>query len=305
MIKKVYYSVADLTFKLSLPIEKDVNILLPSFLSFRVDECEVCDAEMLFGFEAHDEHVTIPAKGALIEEAVNDMGCVRLLNSEAGYVVELCAQPGGKWHVMSADRRFGKVVARMQWDDEYVGEALCSMLRIVFSMAVIFRGGVSVHAAAVAWHDRAYMFMGKSGTGKSTHARLWMSHLPECELINDDNPAIRLNDGKVFLYGTPWSGKTPCYKNVRYILAGAVRLRQAGANRFIERTDVEAFTMLFPGCSVIRSDNDMCNVLYDTLAQVVGLINVGELECLPDEVAATLCVASLSRENLIKSDESD
>ena len=56
----------------------------------------------------------------------------------------------------------------------------------------------------------AYAFTAKSGTGKSTHVSLWMQHIPDCDIMNDDNPIIRLKDDGVYVYGGPWSGKTPC-----------------------------------------------------------------------------------------------
>ena len=57
------------------------------------------------------------------------------------------------------------------------------------------------------------MLLGKSGTGKSTHSRLWLKYIPDTKLLNDDNPAVRIMDNNtIMIYGTPWSGKTPCYK---------------------------------------------------------------------------------------------
>ena len=62
--------------------------------------------------------------------------------------------------------------------------------------------------------------MGKSGTGKSTHSRLWLENVPGATLLNDDNPIVRLTLVGAIVYGSPWSGKTPCYKNESAPLAG-------------------------------------------------------------------------------------
>ncbi len=76
------------------------------------------------------------------------------------------------------------------------------------------------------------MFLGPSGTGKSTHASLWLENVEGTELVNDDNPVVRiLDDGSIKVYGSPWSGKTPCYLNVNYPLGGIVNLIQASHNK--------------------------------------------------------------------------
>ena len=135
--------------------------------------------------------------------------------------------------------------------------------------------------------------MGKSGTGKSTHSALWLKHIPGCTLLNDDNPAVRLVGDGAVAYGTPWSGKTPCYRNLSYPIGGMVRLSQAPANRFVRRREVDAFVVLYPGCSVITDDERLNGALCDTLARLTERVTVGTLECLPDEAAATLCWQNL------------
>ena len=61
---------------------------------------------------------------------------------------------------------------------------------------------------------RGYLFLGHSGTGKSTHARQWLAAFDDAWLLNDDNPILRvMEDGEVRVYGSPWSGKTHFYNN--------------------------------------------------------------------------------------------
>ena len=70
--------------------------------------------------------------------------------------------------------------------------ALDNALMILFAMASACTGTVLFHSAVVSLDGRGYMFLGKSGTGKSTHARLWLQNIPGTELMNDDNPAVRV-----------------------------------------------------------------------------------------------------------------
>ena len=64
------------------------------------------------------------------------------------------------------------------------------------------------HGSCVAVDGAAYCFTAKSGTGKSTHTRLWREMPGErAVMINDDKPLIRIRDGQATVFGTPWDGK--------------------------------------------------------------------------------------------------
>lgn len=288
-----HYCVAGFTFSVELPAGKDADALLPSFRPF-VCRNEV-QGDWLLGFTAtaggsHD------LDGRLIEESESDMGLVRLYAIDGGYGVAIASTPGGTFHTMTANSDFTAIDARIDWSDRYAGHVVTSMLRIAYSQAVLLHDAISLHASAVACDGKAYLFMGRSGTGKSTHSVLWLKHVPGCELLNDDNPTVRLIDGgsRAMAFGTPWSGKTPCYKQLAMPVGGMVRLNQAPANRFHRCDGVEAFMAIFPGCSVIAGDERLRNGLYDTLARLSEVATVGTLECLPDADAALLCHAALA-----------
>lgn len=243
--------------------------------------------------------VEVPADGGeLLDVAENDMGTTFLyrLPGDGGYRIVLRCSPQGPEHAMLADSRFRRLRAAIRWDDPYAGIALSSLLRIAFSQAVLRHDGIALHAAAVVWRRRAYLFMGKSGTGKSTHARQWLRAFPGSRLLNDDNPILRMVDGVPMVWGSPWSGKTPCYHNAAAPVAGIVRLRQAPGNRFLPLADVDALTAVLPGCSVIPSDVRLSGHLYATLSAAVSAVPVGILHCLPDVAAARLCAAALGAE---------
>lgn len=294
MMREYDFRVAGFLFKLHLPEEQDIDRLLPSFRPFRC----VTDIQgrAIFNFVAVSSSLSEKGIIRVLEETESDLGHIRLLEMAEGYRVELRYTAGSPVHVLHAEPFFTLAMANIRWDDPYAGEVLCSLLRIVYSQAILFWGGISVHASAVAWRGKAYLFMGKSGTGKSTHAVQWLKCFPKSELLNDDNPTIRMESGRSIAYGTPWSGKTPCYENRCFPVGGIVRLRQADANRFVLQKDVDAFITLLPGCSAIRLHSYLCNGLYDTLAETVSAVPVGELDCLPDEGAALLCEESLTKE---------
>ena len=152
-----------------------------------------------------------------------------------------------------------------------------------------------VHASVIAHDGHGYMFLGRSGTGKSTHNRLWLSHIDDTELLNDDNPVIRVFGSKAVVYGTPWSGKTPCYKNMQVPLKAVVRLSQAPYNKITRLAPLQSFASLMPACSCKRWDSESMGMLHKSVEKAISVVSCYHLECLPDEAAAVLCHAAVSK----------
>ena len=280
-----HYTVADFSFAVTLLEERDLDMLLPSFRSFRSGT--PAEGEKLFELV---EYASLPAREAdvLLDEDSNDMGHTLLYRTPSGYRIEL-DYDNGLPHVVEFDEAVADVRAFIRWDDRFAKTALSSMLRIVFAQAILPHGAVSVHASVVVNDGKGFLFMGKSGTGKSTHSGLWLKHIEGSWLLNDDNPMLRLTEGGVRVYGSPWSGKTHCYRNESAPVAGIVRLKQAPRNRFRVCEDIAAFSAVLPGCSVLRQDMRLHEAMCETLAELTEMTLVGELECLPDREAAEVC----------------
>ena len=178
--------------------------------------------------------------------------------------------------------------------------ALNNALMVLYALATAGLGTALFHAASVSYKGLGYLFLGKSGTGKSTHARLWLKYIEGTELFNDDNPVVRLfeKDGRKFAvaYGSPWSGKTPCYKNVKFELGGFVLLSQAPFNKITPLKGVSAYAAILPSISGMRWDKKIADGLHLTQNGLASNVPVWYLECLPDEEAARLCCQSIARE---------
>ena len=79
--------------------------------------------------------------------------------------------------------------------------------------------------------NHGVLLCAESGTGKSTHAALWLELLGQrCEIINGDKPLVRVIDGVPFAYGTPWCGKEEINKNARVRLSDVCFIRRAKEN---------------------------------------------------------------------------
>lgn len=167
--------------------------------------------------------------------------------------------------------------------------ALSNSMMLLYTFRTSPLDTLMVHASVIGYKGGAYIFLGKSGTGKSTHSSLWLETIKDTELINDDNPVIRIVDGKPILYGTPWSGKTPCYRNVSAPLKAFVRIVQAPHNEIKALPPLQAYASLLPSCSCMRWDSEACAAVHKTVEKVVATVPAYTLDCLPNDEAAILC----------------
>ncbi len=167
--------------------------------------------------------------------------------------------------------------------------SLSNAMMLLYTFCTSPYDTLMVHASVIKHNGGGYMFLGRSGTGKSTHSRLWLNNIDDTELLNDDNPVIRLKDGKAVIYGTPWSGKTHCYKNDSVPLKAIVRLSQAPYNKISRNVLLQAYASLMPACSCMRWDRASTDALHKTVEKVISDVACWHLECLPDADAAYTC----------------
>ncbi len=150
-----------------------------------------------------------------------------------------------------------------------------------FACKLLDFDGFCLHSSAVALRNRAILFSGPSGTGKSTHTGLWQQYFgkDKAVIINDDKPALRLIQDTFYVYGTPWSGKSHLHVNTRVPLAAIVFLKQANQNLIRRLDSREAVPMLI--YQSLRPSEDLKKTdkllgLLDTLLQKTP---VYQLDC--------------------------
>ena len=138
--------------------------------------------------------------------------------------------------------------------------------------------------------ELGYLFLGHSGTGKSTHARQWLQAFPDAWLLNDDNPILRvMEDGEVRVYGSPWSGKTPCYNNAYARVGGIIKLSQAPHNQIRKLSLPEAYAYILSSASGLKIERQMTDNMYNTIRDVITQVGCYHMECLPNTEAAEVC----------------
>lgn len=265
--------------------------LMENYEPFHCDT-DVTDGERAFSLTIGGSEVPLYSEELRQEEEGQEIVCGKTADGKAVFEFRWWNEIAG-WLVCSPDYHEGRLLTT----GRYTKMAVDNALMVLYALATAATGTVLFHAAVVSHEGKGYMFLGPSGTGKSTHARLWLKYLAGTALVNDDNPVVRLaDDGLPVVYGSPWSGKTPCYRNVSYPLGGIVLLSQAPFNKIHRLGGIHAYASLVASISGKRWDSRVADGLHATENALASTVPVWHLECLPDEEAAKLCHAQISNE---------
>jgi len=165
-----------------------------------------------------------------------------LTNREADWSVETTEEDIRFEREKSAaeDRLEGRPVR--SFTDSYL-ETLAVYRRIAVRM--LEYDTLLMHGSAVAVDGRAYLFVASSGTGKSTHTRLWREHFgARAVMVNDDKPLVRVKEDSVTVCGTPWDGKHRLSTPIEVPLAAICILERGENNRIARITPREGYPML-------------------------------------------------------------
>lgn len=148
--------------------------------------------------------------------------------------------------------------------------------------------GIVFHSSAVMVDGEVYLFTAPSGTGKSTHTRLWRELLGDkAIMVNDDKPIIRLIDGEFYVYGTPWTGKHHLGENIRGKLKAICRISKSKENRIRESNNREMLLVIFEQTIRPTAENKLDN-LINIIDKMLNSVDKYYLECNMDISAAEL-----------------
>ena len=211
----------------------------------------------------------------------------------------VCMTLRGAEHRMriSADRK--TVFTDLTLTAPYEEHFLTYLLRTAFGVAAAYHKTLKIHASAIEKDGKALVFLGTSGTGKSTHSRLWLRHIPGSTLLNDDEPLVRVtDDGKVWLYGAPWSGSTACYRNERAQVSAFVLLQQGPENKLTKMGALEAFKVLMQSAAIFRSGREQREHVVSLIYDVLEKVPVYHLINRPDREAVELTHSLLNAQDV-------
>ena len=270
--------------------------LLPSFAPFEIEGRH--EEETLFFQLTVDDTMRPEPKERRERIRKFDTGngeTVVDLVDDGGYQYIIKDINGAECCLLRSDKEFRRCRCALNGNYNMRSFGLNNALMLIFAFAGSRHDTLLIHASLVRQNGYGYAFIAKSGTGKSTHVSLWLRHLPGCDLMNDDNPIVRIIDGEAYIFGGPWSGKTPCYRNVNARLGAITRIDRAPANSIERLAPIEAFASFLPSCSSMKWDEDIFNRICNTVTKIIETTAIYTLHCLPNEEAAILCNKTISK----------
>lgn len=141
------------------------------------------------------------------------------------------------------------------------------------------QGVLLVHGSCIAMDGEAFLFTAVSGTGKSTHTRLWREMFGRrAVMVNDDKPLLRIGEGSVIAYGTPWDGKHRISNKISVPLKAICILERAQENRIEPITRSEAFPMLLQQTYRSQDETRLRSIL-NLIDRMSGMVSLYRLGC--------------------------
>ncbi len=290
------FKIAEHQFSLSIP-ERYID-MLDAYRPFQYEECS--SSEPLFSVEVID-NISCEVVNTLLEDlepSAEGMTKLDVYETTEGILYNII-MPGSR----ELDARL-HIVGQKAYialnDDNtffWTYAAFTNAMILSYITYTLPYDTLLLHASAILKDGHAHLFIGKSGTGKSTHSRMWKEAFADAELLNDDHPIVRCQEnGEVIAYGSPWSGKTPCYRNLSAPLRGIIRVKRAPYNKLTRLKPIRGYASVMSSCSGMQWSKDLARAKVVSLESIITRVGCYEIECLPENNAARCCYESLCKE---------
>ena len=289
------FKIAELNIRIIFAESKKNSIkLLPSFAPFSTEEC---DGELFFQLTVYDQLSIVPKEERKrirnFDTGNGDTIVDKLENGGYQYIIKDIT--GADCCLLITNKDFSDCRCALNGNYNMRSFGLNNALMLIYAFAGAYKQTLLIHASLVRNNNFGYAFIAKSGTGKSTQVSMWLRHIEGSDLMNDDNPIIRNIDNEFWIFGSPWSGKTPCYRNVKARLGAITRIDRATTNSVDKLPPIQAFASLLPSCSSMKWDSDIYNAVCDTITKIVETTGIYTLHCLPNKEAAEVCCKAISK----------
>ncbi len=209
--------------------------------------------------------------------------CAKYLSDDQETSADICA--------MVTDEEFAEEKKlSSQFSDGYI-ENICLYRSICRQIPLLNR--MLLHAAILEYNGKAYAFLGKSGTGKSTHTGLWLKYVPSSKIVNGDKPILEYTENGFVAYGTPWMGKEGLGEKTSAPLCGLCFLEQAKENSICRLNAAEVSARLF-GQVLLPEEEENVVATLDLVDKMICLIPAFLLKCDISEEAVSVAFEALT-----------
>ena len=151
-----------------------------------------------------------------------------------------------------------------------------------------------MHGSALCMDGHGYIFTAMSGTGMSTHARLWREAFGErVWMVNDDKPMLKITETGVTVHGTPWNGKHHLSRNAAAPLKAIIALSRDDTNHIEPMSRADAFPVLMKQCFGSRDPATMARII-ELERRLLNTVDFYRLGCNMSQEAAFVAWADLN-----------
>ncbi len=284
---KFYYNIATLTMSVEGGETALLGDTLPGMMPFKVGAQD--ETDILVYTDCESETIPNPSEENIISDMILEE--VRYILAVVGeeIVFVMKTDDGGDYRL--SHERGSKIVRLAPCRDLL---SLKFLLWNAYALVALQKGVVPIHASAVIKDGAAVLCLGESGTGKSTHTRMWMENISGARMLNDDSPMLKMDGGKLRVYGSPWSGKMDFYINEDYEVKGLVRIKRALQNEILKLDPMRSLVAVYPSLSpMFANDTEMADKMLDIVSDIIETTPIYTLACLPNGDAARVAYEEL------------
>ena len=179
------------------------------------------------------------------------------------------------------------------------GIPFSSAIRAACEAGMTMRDGMPLHASLVEKDGYGVVFLGPSGMGKSTQAKLWVEH-QGADFIIGDRPGLRRIDGQWIGFGMPWDGKDGIKQQKQVPIRALISLEQAPENSIRRLTKQEAMIVLLNQVMMPMWDDAAMALLTPLMGQLASEIPFYHLKNLPNAAATILTYETITSSHPVR-----
>ncbi len=284
---KRYYKVADLTLSILGNQSFEMIDILQGFNPFVIEKCDKPDIDIITDCthlrKVHLENVEIINKFE-VENSTHIFS-----KSKELYLFEIIGEDNEATLLLY--KKDSNIVEIEACNNPYT---LKFMLWKAFTLVALNYGVTPIHASTIVCKNQSTLFLGESGTGKSTHSQLWIKNIDGAKLLNDDSPMVRVVEDSLIVYGSPWSGKTNCYINESYKVKAFVRIKRGQINQIHKHNSLQSIGAIYPSFPpMFAFDEPLADKMLEIVSGVIKTTPIYTIACLPNAEAAQICYNEL------------
>ncbi len=215
-----------------------------------------------------------------------------LCDAEPDFSVTLCREDVEYERERSVQNALKEEREVEEFSDSYLG-TLALYRKIAEKMPQY--NTLLIHGSCVAVDGEGYLFTATSGTGKSTHTRLWREAFGDrAKMVNDDKPLVTITENGAVIHGTPWNGKHHLGENISVPLKAICILKRGTENRIEEIDKSLAYPVLL-GQAYRPRDAEKLATLLSLLDKLGDEVDLYELHCNMDPKVAEVAYGGMNK----------